>query len=193
MKSELTKKYLIGITLPLLLLFSMTILPLATIFFGETILLKTRPIDPRDLFRGDYVILNYEISEIETTKLPKNIIDGYKEDYYQLQNKEIFVVLKTSPTYHEVEYATLEKPNSKLFLKGRIQWVNIEYKSTNNQNPDLSSQELLSVQVQYNLDKYFVPENTGRDLEDLASKGQLAAKVKVFNGYAQLVELIAEE
>ena len=171
----------------------MTILPLATIFFGETILLKTRPIDPRDLFRGDYVILNYEISEIETTKLPKNIIDGYKEDYYQLQNKEIFVVLKTSPTYHEVEYATLEKPNSKLFLKGRIQWVNIEYKSTNNQNPDLSSQELLSVQVQYNLDKYFVPENTGRDLEDLASKGQLAAKVKVFNGYAQLVELIAEE
>ncbi|MFA6177031.1 MAG: GDYXXLXY domain-containing protein, partial [Phycisphaerae bacterium] len=32
---------------------------------GKTIYLRTVPIDPRDLFRGDYVRLQYEISNIE--------------------------------------------------------------------------------------------------------------------------------
>ena len=31
---------------------------------GKIIYLRTAPIDPRDLFRGDYVRLNYEISRI---------------------------------------------------------------------------------------------------------------------------------
>lgn len=31
---------------------------------GEPIYLKVRPIDPRDLFRGDYVILGYDIGEL---------------------------------------------------------------------------------------------------------------------------------
>ena len=30
--------------------------------FGAHFLLRTRPVDPRDFLRGDYVILNYEIS-----------------------------------------------------------------------------------------------------------------------------------
>jgi hypothetical protein len=29
---------------------------------GREVLLKVEPVDPRDLLRGDYVILNYEIS-----------------------------------------------------------------------------------------------------------------------------------
>ena len=29
--------------------------------------LQTRPVEPRDVFRGDSVVLNYEISTIETT------------------------------------------------------------------------------------------------------------------------------
>jgi uncharacterized membrane-anchored protein len=36
---------------------------------GKVILLRTAPIDPRDLFRGDYVRLNYEISRIGVDQL----------------------------------------------------------------------------------------------------------------------------
>jgi uncharacterized membrane-anchored protein len=34
---------------------------------GREVLLKVEPVDPRDLLRGDYVILNYEISRIPLT------------------------------------------------------------------------------------------------------------------------------
>ena len=41
---------------------AMMVRPLMTLTTGETILLRVVPVDPRDLFRGDYVILSYEIS-----------------------------------------------------------------------------------------------------------------------------------
>ena len=31
---------------------------------GRTILLETRPVDPRDLLRGDYLILRYKINDV---------------------------------------------------------------------------------------------------------------------------------
>ncbi|HEY5965599.1 MAG TPA: GDYXXLXY domain-containing protein, partial [Xanthobacteraceae bacterium] len=30
---------------------------------GTEVLLQTRPVDPRDFLRGDYVVLSYDISE----------------------------------------------------------------------------------------------------------------------------------
>ena len=30
--------------------------------YGETVFLRTAPVDPRDLFRGDYVQLQYDIA-----------------------------------------------------------------------------------------------------------------------------------
>ena len=39
---------------------------------------KTRPVDPRDLFRGDYVILNYEISNVNLEDVPSDIGNPYK-------------------------------------------------------------------------------------------------------------------
>jgi uncharacterized membrane-anchored protein len=38
-----------------------------TLRTGEEVLLKTLPVDPRDLFRGDYVILRYDVSRVDTT------------------------------------------------------------------------------------------------------------------------------
>jgi len=34
------------------------------VWTGETIYLRTRPVDPRDLFRGDYVVLAYDIDRV---------------------------------------------------------------------------------------------------------------------------------
>ena len=40
----------------------------APLMFGETIRLKVEPVDPRDVMRGDYVILSYDISATSATK-----------------------------------------------------------------------------------------------------------------------------
>ena len=43
---------------------------------GETIRLRTVPVDPRDLLRGDYVILGYEISRIPDAAGNTGVTDG---------------------------------------------------------------------------------------------------------------------
>jgi len=41
---------------------------------GEGYLLETRPVDPRDLFRGDYIILSYPVERVrEDTPCPDNL------------------------------------------------------------------------------------------------------------------------
>jgi len=36
----------------------------ANLAFGKSVVLQTAPVDPRDIFRGDYVVLRYEISTL---------------------------------------------------------------------------------------------------------------------------------
>src|SRR5262245_14089672 len=53
----------IGVAFQVLCLVAMMVGPLMTLATGEAILLRAAPVDPRDIFRGDYVTLSYEISQ----------------------------------------------------------------------------------------------------------------------------------
>ena len=44
-----------------------------TLLTGKEVLLKTVPVDPRDLFRGDYVVLRYDISTIDLETVSTDI------------------------------------------------------------------------------------------------------------------------
>lgn len=77
-------------------------------YTGTEVLLKTVPIDPRDLMRGDYVVLNYEIAQ-----LPRS--DEYSYD------ETLYVTLKTDEkNIAHVLNISKQKPESGLFLKGRV-------------------------------------------------------------------------
>jgi uncharacterized membrane-anchored protein len=62
-------RYLASFFILFLILISMTVEPITTNILGEEIFIKTKPLDPRDIFRGDYVQLNYEINDINLEKL----------------------------------------------------------------------------------------------------------------------------
>src|SRR5262245_39653295 len=49
---------------------------------GRVVTLKVAPVDPRDIFRGDYVILSYEISRLEPPKLQGDKTFDYGETVY---------------------------------------------------------------------------------------------------------------
>ena len=53
---------------------------------GKEIVLETVPVDPRDLLRGDYVILSYPLSRLESTKITGTVppSDGAKPVYVAL-------------------------------------------------------------------------------------------------------------
>ncbi len=60
-----SRKLLIVVAIQFAILLSVIGFKQYTIWTGTTILLRTAPVDPRDLARGDYVALRYEISSID--------------------------------------------------------------------------------------------------------------------------------
>lgn len=63
------KKLLIIVGIQFLVLLSVIGFKQYTIWTSETVLLKTTPMDPRDLLRGDSVAVSYQISAIDLDKV----------------------------------------------------------------------------------------------------------------------------
>lgn len=80
---------------------------------GTEVLLKTQPVDPRDLFRGDYVILTYEISRLD---VPPSVAEG----------DTVYVPLDLVEGYGVSRAVQTTKPEG-LFIKGEVESV---YSST---------------------------------------------------------------
>ncbi len=81
---------------------------------GEKILLKTAPVDPRDLFRGDYVNLSYDISTIDLGAL--NIKESFKP------NEKVYVILNKKPDgIFVLQSLSKERPGGGKFIQGRAQ------------------------------------------------------------------------
>jgi len=108
--------FLAVVALQVALLLAILIPEERTLATGEEVLLQTVPVDPRDLFRGDYVQLRYTISTVHRPFRPGD---------------RVFVALeKRGDTWEvrEVYYA----PPEGLFIKGTVTSVsgdvaNIEY------------------------------------------------------------------
>ncbi len=133
---------------------------------GQEIVLATVPVDPRDLFRGDYVTLRYEISTV-----PGQFAVG----------DTVYTRLFESNGVWRPGYATKERPGpDDTFIRGRVARLT-------SLNPTLSQAE-----VEYGIESYFVPEGTGHQIEQQG--GKLWVKVAVDStGSAIIKDLIFEQ
>ena len=73
---------------------------------GKTVILKTQPVDPFDLLRGQYLIINYEISGADLSAEAK-------------EGDTVYVLLKESDDkiWH-ADKVLLNKPNNGVFIRG---------------------------------------------------------------------------
>lgn len=112
---------------------------------GTVILLETRPVDPRDLLRGDYVTLRYKISDV-----PLNLFSPPRTEAIP-PGASVYVALERRGEYFEVVRASLEpiQPRrGEVALKGRSgEWW--------------GSAAGRSVRLDYGLERYYVREGTG--------------------------------
>lgn len=110
-----------------------------------TVLLETRPVDPRDLLRGDYVILNYAISDI-----PRELFQGPAFQQPDI-GTPVHVALAKQGDFHVAVAAYLQKPKdeSRPLLQGRV----VQSRWTAGQ-PN-------SVRLEYGIERYYVREGTG--------------------------------
>ena len=83
------------------------------LWFGKPIKLKTIPVDPRSLFRGNYAKLNYDISTVDCSHLILN--KGLRS------SEVIYIELKSEDNnIWAFDKASLSKPDSGIFIRGRI-------------------------------------------------------------------------
>ncbi|TGE39026.1 hypothetical protein E4K67_06045 [Desulfosporosinus fructosivorans] len=160
------KTFLLAVAIPLLILLAMTIKPQATVVFGQEIILETKAYDPTDVFRGDYVAINFAISDV-----PKSKVDLPID---KINNKNLYVSLRQEGKYYVVDQVSETKPKQGVYLKGKFQEIYNEFNGAG------------GYRVDYSLDKYFLEQGSGKELEQESFKGGLDGTVKVLGGYGVL-------
>ena len=138
---------------------------------GVEVALEIVPVDPRSLFRGDYVRLNYAISRLKTAEL-----DG--DDEFSLHD-DIYVMLaprKDRYVAKGVFRQHLAPSDGQLIIKGRVSSV-VGQQWNSDEKKMRSIPTVLS--VRYGIESYFVPEGTGLELEKQASSGDVTVLVAV--------------
>jgi len=157
------KAFVLAVAIPLIILLAMTIKPQATVVFGQEIVLESKAYDPTDLFRGDYVSISFAISEIPKSKVTLPID--------KINNKNLYVSLKQEGKYYVVDQVSETKPKHGVYLKGTFQAVYNQFNEAD------------KFTVDYSLDKYFVGQGSGVNLQQDSYRGGLVGTVKVLAGY----------
>jgi uncharacterized membrane-anchored protein len=137
------------VTLQVLFLFSMIGFKIYTLNTGTAILLKTEPIDPWDMFRGEYVALNYEISTLNGSEVEENL----ERDKHLADGDEVYVVLEKGTAYWQAVSINNNKPKLKdnqVYIKAKLQYYD-----------DVKREYALN----YGIESYYVEESQGRQLE----------------------------
>jgi uncharacterized membrane-anchored protein len=162
----------LGVAFQVVFLLAMMVQPLMTLATGDTFLLRVVPIDPRDIFRGDYVTLNYDISRpgwgnnqeanwANAERMPK-------------QGQPIYALLEPEEDGKHWRYSRyqIEPPTEGKFIRGAVQGFG---------------------SVEYGIEQFFVQEGQGHDYEQAAREKKLSAEVVIDkNGAAQIKRLVIE-
>jgi uncharacterized membrane-anchored protein len=135
---------------------------------GREITLQVVPVDPRDLFRGDYVILGYTISPIKRSDLA----DASAFDTVT-KGSTVYVTLQpTSDGSWKVAAVDQAYPSApgegNAVLKGIVRYP----------RGDTGAAEA-AIDVSFGIERYFVPEGTGKALEAKVRDNQIQAIVAV--------------
>ena len=140
---------------------------------GQIILLETQPVDPRDLLRGDYVRLNYTISDVPREKFfapPMTSVGA--------PGTKVFVAVAPAGTnlFYEVTRAStksFDPAANEVVLRGTTAQI---WRS-----------RASSVHVEYGLEQFFVAEGTGNP------RGKLTVQAAVTkSGRANIKEVFVD-
>lgn len=161
--------------IPVVSLISITIQPLLAYMSGEQITLKTVPVDPKDLFYGDYVRLKLAIEEVDISQLDSTLarkVTNHPSD----SGIPVYVSLKPEGGTYEVDQVSESRPSNALYLKGTLQ-----------SKSAFPFGEKKKYRMDYQLDRYYVEEGSGKKWEALSQKGGVLVDVKVKNGCGVII------
>lgn len=140
---------------------------------GQLIMLETQPVDPRDLLRGDFVRLNYPISNVPRDRFFPPPLTGDVSP-----GTTVFVALVPTGTneFYQISRACtvwFTPAANEVVLRGKV-----SQRWWNNTGP---------IRVEYGLEQYFVAEGTGNP------RGKLTVQAAVSkSGRANIKEVFVD-
>lgn len=130
---------------------------------GVEVLLQTTPVDPRDLLRGDYVILNYGISSV-----PASLVIGPAPRIQQWHR--LWVRLKQQAdgfwVASEASFVPLTAAEDSVVIRSLPVFV---YDNAATQ----------TYHVDYGIERFYVPEGEGRAVENARDQMAVAVAVRI--------------
>lgn len=155
-----------AIALQVLLLLGMGARHTYTLQTGRPIRLETAPVDPWELFRGQYVALNYKISQLQQGQVA---LAGAPYE----RGEQVWVTLQQGDPYWVAVGVSRQRPaadGGQVALKGTVQWYG------DAMGPGGQPQ----VSVRYGIEQFYVPEGEGPALEDRQHQVTVEAVVDRF-------------
>jgi uncharacterized membrane-anchored protein len=145
----------IGIGLQLAVMLFMTAKGTLILVRGDVYYVRVQPVDPRDLMRGDYVILSYEFS-----RLPHDHRMDFAGGQENLGNRPVYVSLEKEGDgkHWRASRFSLQKPAEGPFLRG------------------IMNQHGL---LEFGIEQFFVQEGKGREYEDAARSRRLSSEIAI--------------
>jgi uncharacterized membrane-anchored protein len=137
---------------------------------GTEVTLQTRPVDPRDFLRGDYVVLGYDISSVPAGELKdKPRASPHELVYVKLAPKSDGFFSAVSVHREPVIAAAGE-----VLIRGRVSHGD----NCGNDRRAFCA----SLSLTYGIEKFFVPQGEGRELEKARNQGKIAIVAAVAPG-----------
>ena len=120
---------------------------------GQEIVLRSSPVDPRDLLRGDYVVLSYNVSSI-----PVSLFAEARPLREDVQDRTVFVRLREGDggIWHATA-ARYGQPPEQPPVEGEV-----DVKGTTRST---WFEATSSISVDYGIERFYVPEGEGRAIE----------------------------
>ena len=154
-----------AITFQILVLVGMVVSAAMPLWTGTQIHVKTVPVDPRSVFRGNYALLRYEFSNLPPSAF------GIIED--ARPGEVVYVRLERGEAgEHEYAGVSLERPSGGMFLRGRIAEFDPTYR------------------VRFGIEAFFAPKEKALTLERNLGEGGIAVLMVAGDGRAAIKEVI---
>ncbi len=126
---------------------------------GVEVRLRTAPVEPRDLFRGDYVVLNYDVSTVDEA--------GAASEKPLRRGEPVFVRLRPGPDGFAqavgLERAPPANPAGDIVIRGQI--LSTGACLRNDAGLQDCARGRTGVRLAYGLESYFVPQGAGLAIE----------------------------
>ncbi|MBV2142900.1 GDYXXLXY domain-containing protein [Falsochrobactrum sp. TDYN1] len=129
---------------------------------GHEVVLQTEPVDPRDLMRGDYVNLRYEISAVSRRDIQGQPAQGARS---------VYVVLKAGENgvwhFSRASFAPFDDlASGEVQIRGDTTYP-------------ISDVPNAAIHLRYGIERYYVPEGEGRAIENSQRALKITAVVAI--------------